>query len=331
LMFKHGLFLIFRRSRFLMVSASDIAVFVRHDLVLVFQPAMLSQHAHAVHQVLQGNDADDAIAFRHRNERHAPTCHAANHRTERVAWLRYLKAARHNALHIAIAFAAQRFQNSLPRDDAYEIRSAHYGELILQAVNGLIERIFERVRWRERGEVGQHHVAHRHRVDDRLKHQSLVFQLCADKDKEAAHNEPWAEAAAQPRVGDEEQCDSAENGHRAEDLSHSRSSARSLRIASRPAEAAAGPLRILLSETEEDQPLLRVLQESADAASGIMLAVGPEGGWTAAEIALFMDAGWQSVSLGPRILRVETAVIAALAVVNAAAANPQTGSAKVSS
>ena len=98
-----------------------------------------------------------------------------------------------------------------------------------------------------------------------------------------------------------------------------------------PVEAAAGPLRILLSETEEDQPLLRVLQESADAASGIMLAVGPEGGWTAAEIALFMDAGWQSVSLGPRILRVETAVIAALAVVNAAAANPQTGSAKVSS
>ena len=98
-----------------------------------------------------------------------------------------------------------------------------------------------------------------------------------------------------------------------------------------PVEAAAGALRILLSETEEDQPLLRVLQESADAASSIMLAVGPEGGWTAAEIALFMDAGWQSVSLGPRILRVETAVIAALAVVNAAAASPQAGSAKVSS
>jgi 16S rRNA (uracil1498-N3)-methyltransferase len=98
-----------------------------------------------------------------------------------------------------------------------------------------------------------------------------------------------------------------------------------------PAEAAAGPLRILLSETEEDQPLLRVLQESADASSRIMLAVGPEGGWTAAEIALFIHAGWQSVSLGPRILRVETAVIAALAVVNAAAANPQTASAKMSS
>jgi 16S rRNA (uracil1498-N3)-methyltransferase len=82
----------------------------------------------------------------------------------------------------------------------------------------------------------------------------------------------------------------------------------------------AAPLRILLSETEEDQPLLRILEQGAAAtsASGIMLAVGPEGGWTAAEISLFISAGWHSASLGPRILRVETAVIAALAVVNAA-------------
>ena len=79
-----------------------------------------------------------------------------------------------------------------------------------------------------------------------------------------------------------------------------------------------GPLRILLSETEEDQPLLRILQTSADAMDEIMLAIGPEGGWTAAEIALFTGAGWHSASLGPRILRVETAAIAALAVVNAA-------------
>jgi 16S rRNA (uracil1498-N3)-methyltransferase len=51
-----------------------------------------------------------------------------------------------------------------------------------------------------------------------------------------------------------------------------------------------------------------------------VLAVGPEGGWTAAEISLFASAGWHSASLGPRILRVETAVIAALAIVNAASA-----------
>jgi 16S rRNA (uracil1498-N3)-methyltransferase len=90
-------------------------------------------------------------------------------------------------------------------------------------------------------------------------------------------------------------------------------------------EAADGgrPLSILLSETEEDQPLLRVFQENAaDAASGTILAIGPEGGWTAAEIALFTSAGWHSATLGPRILRVETAAIAALAIVNAAAGIP---------
>jgi 16S rRNA (uracil1498-N3)-methyltransferase len=82
--------------------------------------------------------------------------------------------------------------------------------------------------------------------------------------------------------------------------------------------AAAAPLRILLSETEEDQPLLRILQGNVSEAEmgGITLAVGPEGGWSAAEIALFTRAGWHSASLGPRILRVETAVIAALAIVN---------------
>jgi 16S rRNA (uracil1498-N3)-methyltransferase len=53
-----------------------------------------------------------------------------------------------------------------------------------------------------------------------------------------------------------------------------------------------------------------------------MLAIGPEGGWTAAEIALFVRDGWQSASLGPRILRVETAVIAAIAIVNAATTQP---------
>jgi len=82
--------------------------------------------------------------------------------------------------------------------------------------------------------------------------------------------------------------------------------------------ASSRPLRILLSETEEDQPLLRILQQNPIDAEmgGITLAVGPEGGWSVGEIALFTRAGWHSASLGPRILRVETAVIAALAVVN---------------
>ena len=83
----------------------------------------------------------------------------------------------------------------------------------------------------------------------------------------------------------------------------------------------AASLRILLSETEEDQSLLRILEKENQAGPReILLAIGPEGGWTRGEIGLFTAAGWQSASLGPRILRVETAAIAALAVVNAATA-----------
>jgi 16S rRNA (uracil1498-N3)-methyltransferase len=77
--------------------------------------------------------------------------------------------------------------------------------------------------------------------------------------------------------------------------------------------------RVLLSETEEDQSLLRILQAGSAAAGDLALAIGPEGGWTPAEIAAFKDAGWQSASLGPRILRVETAAIAALSIVLAVA------------
>jgi 16S rRNA (uracil1498-N3)-methyltransferase len=87
------------------------------------------------------------------------------------------------------------------------------------------------------------------------------------------------------------------------------------------AQAAPAPLRILLSEVEEDQPLLRILNKEMSAVSGeVLLAIGPEGGWTPAELVLFTGAGWHSASLGPRILRVETATIAALAVVDAAIA-----------
>lgn len=42
----------------------------------------------------------------------------------------------------------------------------------------------------------------------------------------------------------------------------------------------------------------------------VVLAFGPEGGFTDEEVALGQEAGWQVVSLGPRILRVETAAIA---------------------
>ena len=42
----------------------------------------------------------------------------------------------------------------------------------------------------------------------------------------------------------------------------------------------------------------------------VTLAIGPEGGFIPAEIGLFTRAGFEAVDLGPRILRVETAVAA---------------------
>jgi len=45
------------------------------------------------------------------------------------------------------------------------------------------------------------------------------------------------------------------------------------------------------------------------------IAVGPEGGFTEKEVVAAVAAGWQSVSLGKRIVRVETAAVALSAVV----------------
>ena len=47
----------------------------------------------------------------------------------------------------------------------------------------------------------------------------------------------------------------------------------------------------------------------------VQVSIGPEGGFTDAEVSAALDAGWQSVSLGERILRVETAAAAIAAVV----------------
>ncbi len=51
----------------------------------------------------------------------------------------------------------------------------------------------------------------------------------------------------------------------------------------------------------------------------IVLAVGPEGGFSEAEIQILGSSGFQGLRLGPRILRTETAPLAALAVLQFAA------------
>jgi 16S rRNA (uracil1498-N3)-methyltransferase len=77
--------------------------------------------------------------------------------------------------------------------------------------------------------------------------------------------------------------------------------------------------RLVLAEQERTVTLRNAMEEAVVAAEEEMpaleIAVGPEGGWAPAEEALFDANGWRAVSLGPRILRAETAAIAALAVV----------------
>jgi 16S rRNA (uracil1498-N3)-methyltransferase len=83
--------------------------------------------------------------------------------------------------------------------------------------------------------------------------------------------------------------------------------------------AASEATRIVLAEQERSTTLRAIVQEAVDAAQNQMptleLAFGPEGGWAPEEEALFDANGWRAASLGPRILRAETAAIAALSVV----------------
>ena len=86
--------------------------------------------------------------------------------------------------------------------------------------------------------------------------------------------------------------------------------------------AATASARIVLAEQERTTTLCRAVREAVDTTKVEMpdfeIAVGPEGGWAPDEEALFDANGWRAVSLGPRILRAETAAIAALAVVASA-------------
>jgi 16S rRNA (uracil1498-N3)-methyltransferase len=74
-----------------------------------------------------------------------------------------------------------------------------------------------------------------------------------------------------------------------------------------------GDVRIVLAESEENA-LLRDVLESLPPEADIVLAVGPEGGWTIDEFESFHQAGWTFASLGKTVLRAETAAIAATAI-----------------
>lgn len=81
-------------------------------------------------------------------------------------------------------------------------------------------------------------------------------------------------------------------------------------------EAAAGgeALKLILYERESRVQLRHVVPEGECPAS-VVLACGPEGGFTGDEVCYARDRGFVPVSLGGRVLRCETAALASLAII----------------
>lgn len=73
--------------------------------------------------------------------------------------------------------------------------------------------------------------------------------------------------------------------------------------------AAGTPKRLLLSL----RPEAVTLRDAATGSDAAVFLTGPEGGWTAGEEDAALAAGFQPVTLGARVLRAETAALAALA------------------
>ncbi|PID80726.1 hypothetical protein CSB20_05990, partial [bacterium DOLZORAL124_64_63] len=72
-----------------------------------------------------------------------------------------------------------------------------------------------------------------------------------------------------------------------------------------PEEITTGPRPVSLLE-------LPALLPADPVPENLTALIGPQGGWSAAEVGAFLDAGLQPISLGPHILRTETAAAAVL-------------------
>jgi 16S rRNA (uracil1498-N3)-methyltransferase len=87
------------------------------------------------------------------------------------------------------------------------------------------------------------------------------------------------------------------------------------------AEAIANATGVRLLPWEEgvaNPGLLAALSQAPQPVDAVSVMIGPEGGFEADEVTAAIDAGWQVVSLGERILRAETAAMAAMSIVSAA-------------
>ena len=73
-------------------------------------------------------------------------------------------------------------------------------------------------------------------------------------------------------------------------------------------------LRVVAAISDQARPLHRILEDRDGPAVRATVLVGPEGDFTPAELAEAVNAGYQPLSLGPIVLRSETAAIYTLSV-----------------
>jgi 16S rRNA (uracil1498-N3)-methyltransferase len=71
-------------------------------------------------------------------------------------------------------------------------------------------------------------------------------------------------------------------------------------------------LRLVCSEHDEAEPFSEIARRTKQP-NAVSIVVGPEGGLDSDEIRAALAAGYRAVTLGKRILRAETAAVAAVA------------------
>ena len=73
-----------------------------------------------------------------------------------------------------------------------------------------------------------------------------------------------------------------------------------------------GTMRVALDNYEAANGLATILPENSNS---VALAVGPERGWSTAERTIFRESRWELAHLGPNVMRLETACVAAVATI----------------
>jgi 16S rRNA (uracil1498-N3)-methyltransferase len=82
-----------------------------------------------------------------------------------------------------------------------------------------------------------------------------------------------------------------------------------------PQAGQAGPGTLLILPWEEGTELIKTVLRGKPDVKNIIVLIGPEGGFSAAEAAMAQEKGFRAVSLGPNILRTETAAVAVLSMI----------------